>query len=118
LSPIHIQKDERIDGLVKLLTIPLRILVLIDKTIQDCIAKRGKKLSGLFRYNLKKEVSRPKAERIIEFFEGIYASFCYVGELSCILVLGLESKHREILELLNMSEEIFTAFGEIQDTMI
>jgi len=34
------------------------------------------------------------------------------------LVLGLESKHREILELLNMSEEIFTAFGEIQDTMI
>jgi len=118
LSPIHIQKDERIDGLVKLLTIPLRILVLIDKTIQDCIAKRGKKLSGLFRYNPKKEVSRPKAERIIEFFEGIYASFYYVGELSCTLVLGLESKHREILELLNMSEEIFTAFGEIQDTMI
>lgn len=29
LSPIHIQKDERIDGLVKLLTIPMRILVLI-----------------------------------------------------------------------------------------
>jgi transposase len=54
LTPIYIQKDNRIDGLVKLLTIALRVLVVIDKTVQDSIVRRGKKLSGLFRYNPKK----------------------------------------------------------------
>jgi transposase len=41
LTPINIRKDERIDGLVKLLTVPLRILVVIDNTLQDSVALRG-----------------------------------------------------------------------------
>ena len=118
LTPIHVQKDERIDGLVKLLTIPLRILVVIDKTLQDSIERRGENLSGLFRYNPKKEVFKPKAERIIEYFKGIYASKVAVGNQFYTSIIGLESKHREILSLLNLSVEIFAAFGAIQDTNV
>lgn len=116
LTPIHIQKDNRIDGLVKLLTIPLRILVVIDKTLQDSITQREKKLSGLFRYNPKKEVGKPKAERIIEYFKGIYMSKVVVGNQSYSSIIGLEEKHMEILGLLNLSVEVFATFGAIQET--
>ena len=116
LTPIHLQKDERIDGLVKLLTIPLRILVVIDKTLQDSIIKRGENLNGLFRYNKKKELAKPKAERIIEYFDGIYVSKVAVGNQFYSRIIGLENKHREILGLLNLSVDIYTAFGVIQDT--
>jgi len=116
LTPIHLQKDERIDGLVKLLTIPLRILVVIDKTLQDSIVKRGENLNGLFRYNKKKELTKPKAERIIEYFDGIYVSKVAVGNQFYSRIIGLENKHREILGLLNLSVDIYTAFGVIQDT--
>ncbi|WP_409340197.1 IS1634 family transposase [Methanospirillum stamsii] len=116
LTPIHIQKDERIDGLVKLLTIPLRILVVIDKTLQDSIAQRGENLSGLFRYNPKKELVKPKAERIIEYFKGVFVSKVAMGNQYFTSIIGLEEKHMEILGLLNLSVDIFTAFGVIQDT--
>jgi len=75
LSPIHIQKDERIDGLVKLLTIPLIILVLIDKTMLDSIAKRGEKLSGLFRYNPKKKSADLKLKELSNFLRGYMPHF-------------------------------------------
>ena len=116
LTPIHIQKDERIDGLVKLLTIPLRILVVIDKTLQDSIAQRGQKLSGLFKYNPKKELFKPKAERVFEYFIGVYVSKVTVGNQFYSSIIGLEDKHMEILGLLNLSSEIFAPFGVIQDT--
>ena len=116
LSPIYIQKDNRIDGFVKLLTIALRVLVVIDKTVQDSIMRRGKKLSGLFRYNPKKELVKPKAERIIEYFKGIFVSKVAMGNQYFTSIIGLEEKHMEILGLLNLSVEIFTAFGVIQDT--
>ncbi len=116
LTPIHLQKDERIDGLVKLLTIPLRILVVIDKTLQDAIAQRKENLSGLFRYNPKKKLAKPKAERIIEYFSGIYVSKVAVGNQFYSRIIGLEDKHLEILGLLNLSVDIYAAFGVIQDT--
>jgi transposase len=92
LTPIHLQKDERIDGLVKLLTIPLRILVVIDKTLQDSIARRGENLSGLFRYNPKKELDKPKAERIIEYYKGIYVSKVAVENQFFPVLLDLRIK--------------------------
>ena len=118
LTPIHIQKDERIDGLVKLLTVPLRILVVIDKTLQDSIACRGENLSGLFRYNPKKELIKPKAERIIEFFKGIYVSKVVVGNRYYSSIIGLEDKNIEILCLLNLSVDVFAAFGVIHETNV
>lgn len=118
LTPIHLQKEERIDGLVKLLTIPLKILVVIDKTLQDSIARRGENLSGLFRYNPKKELAKPKAERIIEYFKGIYVSKVAMGNKIFTRIIGLEDKHIEILALLNLSVEIFAAFGVIQETNV
>src|SRR5690606_31121719 len=110
LTPIHLQKDEWIDGLVKLLTIPLRILVVIDKTLQDSIAQRKENLSGLFRYNPKKKLAKPKAERIIEYFCGIYVSKVAVGNQFYSKIIGLEDKQREILSLLNLSVDIYAVF--------
>jgi hypothetical protein len=42
----------------------------IDKTLQDSIAHRGKKLSGLFRYNPKKELFKPKANGLLSTLMG------------------------------------------------
>ena len=75
-------------------------------------------MSGLFRYNPKKELEKPKAERIIEYFRGIYVSRVIVGKQSYSNIVGFEKKHMEILELLNMPAEVFAFFGHIQETAI
>ena len=91
---------------------------MIDKTLQDSIARRGENLSGLFRYNPKKELDKPKAERIIEYFKGIYVSKVAVENQLFTSIIGFEDKHMEILGLLNLSVEVFAAFGVIQKTYV
>ncbi len=98
------------------MTIPLRILVVIDKNLQDSTLQRGENLNELFRYNRKKDRTKPKTERIIEYFYGIYVSKVAVKNQFYSRIIGFENKHREILGLLNLSVDIYSAFGVIQDT--
>lgn len=115
LTPMFIQRDDRIDGLVKFLTIAMRPLIIIEKKIRDSIKKRGEGLSGLFEYNPTKIVINPKSERIIEFFEGVYLSITNFGEQVFYAVTGLNQKHREILGLMGIDLNIYAHMGTIQD---
>lgn len=114
LTPIYIQKDNRIDGLVKLLTLALRILGMIEIPIHDSIKKRGTALDGLFEYNPKKSLDKPKAERILECFEGIHLSTVEIGDQIFHTITDLSAKHREILGLMNIEIEAYEIFGRIQ----
>ena len=91
-------------------------MVVIDKNLQDSTLQRGENLNGLFRYNKKKDRTKPKTERIIEYFYGIYVSKVAVKNQFYSRIIGFENKHREILGLLNLSVDIYSAFGVIQDT--
>jgi len=115
LAPMFIQRDDRIDGLVKFLTIAMRPLVIIEKKIRDSIQKRGEGLSGLFEYNPTKVVINPKTERIIEFFEGVYLSITMFGEQVFYTVTGMSLKHREILDLMEIDLNIYAHMGSIQE---
>ncbi len=114
LTPIYIQKDNRIDGLVKLLTLALRILGMIEIPIHDSIRKRGNALDGLFEYNPKKSLHKPKAERILECFEGIHLSTIEIVDQIFHTITDLSPKHREILELMNIEIDAYEIFGRIQ----
>ena len=115
LAPIFIQRDDRIDGLVKFLTIAMRPLIIIEKKIRDSIKKRGEGLSGLFEYNPTKIVINPKTERILEFFEGVYLSITTFGEQVFYTVTGMSRKHREILGLMEIDLNIYAHMGSIQE---
>jgi len=114
LTPIYIQKGNRIDGLVKLLTLALRVLGMIEIPIHDSIKKRGTALDGLFEYNPKKSLVKPKAERILECFEGIHLSTVEIGDQIFHTITNLSAKHREILGLMNIEIEAYEIFGRIQ----
>jgi hypothetical protein len=67
---------------------------------------------------IQKKLAKPKAERIIKYFRGIYVSNVLVEKQSYSNIIGFEEKHMEIVELLNLSVEVFTTFGKIQETGI
>ena len=114
LTPIYIQKDNRIDGLVKFLTIALRVLGLLEIPIHDSLKKQGTSLAGLFEYNSKKSLDKPKAERVLEFFADIYLSTVKIGKKIYHTITGLNDKHREILALMNIGIDVYEMFGAIQ----
>jgi len=116
LTPIYIQKDNRIDGLVKFLTIALRVLGLLEIPLRNSIKKRGTSLDGLFEYNSKKSLDKPKAERVLEFFNEIHLSTVKVGKKIYYTITGLSDKHREILALMNIGIVVYEMFGTIQES--
>jgi transposase len=63
LTPMYSQRDDRITGLIRLPTIALRVLTLLE--VEDI------PLTGLYAGNPKRATRRPTAERLLEAFQDI-----------------------------------------------
>jgi len=61
----------RIKGLVRLLSIGLRILCLLEFTVREALQQRQEKLSGIYKGNHKRSTARPTAEMMLKVFRGI-----------------------------------------------
>ena len=107
LKPMYLQRDDRVQGLVHLLSIALRVLTLIECTLRQQLEARQESLQGLYPGQPKKTTLRPTTERILRAFKGIYLNtveqkdqvLCHVNELSDLQL--------HILRLLNLPSSIY-----------
>jgi transposase len=108
LSPMYLQSDERATGLVRLLSIGLRILTLIEHRARQQLADRKEKLPGLYAGNPKRATDRPTAEAMLQAFKGVYLSIVTLGEQVLYHVTPLSVVQGKILSLLDFSVDIYT----------
>ena len=80
LSPMYLQSDERATGLVRLLSIGLRMLTSIEYCARQHLADLNEKLPGLYAGNPKRTTDHPTAEAMLRAFKGIYLSAVTIGE--------------------------------------
>ena len=80
LTPMYLQSDQRATGLVRLLSIGLRILTLIEFRVRQQLAEQGGRLAGLYAGNPKRSTNRPTAEAMLEAFKNINLSVITIGE--------------------------------------
>ena len=71
LTPMYVQRDDHATGLVRLLSIALRVLTLLEFIGRRQLAAEGTKLAGLYAGNPQRTTDRPTAERLLEAFEDI-----------------------------------------------
>jgi hypothetical protein len=64
----------------------------------------------------KKSLEKPKAERILEFFEDIHLSTVEIGDQIYHTITGLSAKHLEILALMDIGIGAFETLGAIQQS--
>jgi len=108
LSPMYLQSDERATGLVRLLSIGLRILTLIEHRARQRLAELQEKLPGLYAGNPKRATDRPTAEIMLEAFKGIYLSVVTLGEQVLVHVTPLSQVQEKILSLLGFPVDIYS----------
>ena len=65
------QRDDHATGRMRLWSIALRVLTLVECVGRRQLAAEGTKLAGLYAGNPKRETARPTAERLLEAFEDI-----------------------------------------------
>jgi transposase len=108
LRPMYVQRDDYATGLMRLLSIALRVLTLLEFVVRRQLAADGATLAGLYAGNAKRETARPTAERLLEAFqevtltvvEGVHRVYRYLTALSPL--------QERILELLGFSSRVYT----------
>jgi transposase len=108
LRPMYVQRDDHATGLIRLLSIALRVLTLLEFVVRRQLKAAGATLAGLYAGNTKRETARPTAERLLEAFqevtltvvEGVHHVYRYVTALSPL--------QERILELLGFSSRVYT----------
>jgi len=71
LTPMDMQRDDHATGLIRLLSIALRVLTRLAFVGRRQLAAEWVKLVGLYADNPKRETDRPTAERLLEAFQDI-----------------------------------------------
>ena len=108
LTPLYISSEIRIKGLVRLLSIGLRILCLLEFTVRKALKNNKEKLSGIYKGNPKRSTENPSAEMMLKIFRGI----------SLVVININETKHAEVTTLTPAQERILKLLGVPASTYI
>ncbi len=108
LTPIYLQREDHIKGLIRLLSIALRVLTLLEFQVRRGLNTSNKKLSGLYAGNPKRKTSSPTAEQLLKAFKEINRIAVTVGSQVYFQVGQLSPLQQEILTLLEIPEDIYT----------
>jgi transposase len=107
LSPMDVQSDQRATGLVRLLSISLRVLILLEFSVRQHLADTKASVAGLYAGNPKRTTNRPTAEALLGAFKGIHLSLVTIGqELHCH-VTPLSEVLLHLLVLLDLSPVLY-----------
>lgn len=107
LRPMYVQRDDYATGLIRLLSIALRVLTLLEYGVRRQLAAQGETLSGLYAGNPTRQTARPTAERLLEAFQEVTLTVIEgVGQVYRHLT-SLSPLQERILELLGFSSRVY-----------
>jgi transposase len=91
LTPMYLERDDHATGLIRLLTIGLRVLTLLELSVRKRLAEEEAELAGVYAGNPTRSTARPSAELLLEAFEDI-------------TLIVIEEPHRRLRHLTPLSE--------------
>ncbi len=108
LRPMYVQRDDHATGLIRLLSIALRVLTLVEFVVRRQLASEEATLGGLYAGNTKRETARPTAERLLEAFQEVTLTVIEGAHQVYRHLTALSPLQERILELLGFSSRVYT----------
>lgn len=107
LRPLYLASDQRVKGLIRLLSLGLRILCLLEFSVRSQLHSQQQTLAGLYAGNPKRVTPRPTTELLLRAFRGITLTIMEIDQTRQRFISPLSELQRRILQLLNCSEEVY-----------
>ena len=107
LTPLFLTSTTRIKGLIRLLSIGLRVLCLVEFTVRKALQEQDEKLNGIYAGNPKRATARPTTEMMLRAFVGISLVIVSFGGINHHSVSPLNVLQLRILALLGSSSAIY-----------
>jgi transposase len=108
LSPMYVQRDEQATGLIRVLSLGLRVLTVLEFDVRRHLEAAHDQLCGLYVGNPTRVTSRPTAERLLEAFQDITLTKIEAAYQIHYHLTPLTQLQHRILSLLNFSADIYT----------
>ena len=108
LSPMYVERDDHATGLVRLLSLALRILSLMEFVVRRQLALQGAALAGLYAGNPKRATTHPTTERLLEAFQEITLTLVVEPHQTRRHLTALSALQQRVLALLEFTPTIYT----------
>lgn len=108
LTPMYLADEDRATGLIRWLSVGLRVLTLLEGVVRRRLQESGAQLTGLYAGNPKRATARPTAESLLRAFKGVALSFVTLAGQTYRHVTPLSELQRKILALLEFPDTIYT----------
>jgi transposase len=108
LTPMYLQDDRRATGLVRLLSLGLRVLTVLEFGVRRRLAAGKDKLAGLYAGNPKRATARPTAETLLAAFKEITLSVVTLGQHVHRHLTPLSELQQHILTLLDLPVDTYS----------
>jgi transposase len=108
LLPLYVQRDDHALGLIRLLTLALRALTLIEFVARRALVATGQSLAGLYDGNPKRCTAKPSAELLLTSFDNLtlFTQF-QQGHLIQRSLTPLNQVQTQVLQLLGLSPNLY-----------
>jgi len=107
LTPRSLEREDHATGLIRLWSIGLRVLTLLECGVRQHLARAQTKLEGLSVGNPKRSTTHPTAERLLEAFQGLTLTLIREGRRRRHLT-PLSRVQQRLLALLDFPVAIYT----------
>lgn len=108
LSPMYLEKDDHATGLVRLLSLGLRILSLLEYSVRKALALHNETLAGLYAGNPKRITNSPTAEKLLSAFKDITLTAIHHQDSVVYFLNPLSELQSRILHLLGFDDSLYT----------
>jgi transposase len=107
LTPLYLQDENRIQGLVHLLSVALRVLSLVEWVVREGLRKEGSKLEGVYAGQPGRKTTRPSAELLLEVMSTISVSMVEMNGQIHALLSPLTQVQQRLLQLWGMPADLY-----------
>ncbi len=107
LTPMYLQYESRIEGLVLLLSVALRLLSVLEWTVREKLQQNKKTLTGLYPGQPGRQAKRPSAELLLKAFAGISMAIVQAGSQETAHLTPLTALQKQLLVLWQLPRNLY-----------
>jgi|SRR3954468_8678523 transposase len=107
LTPLYLQYERRIVGLVLLLSLALRLLSVLEWSLQKKLQESGQPIKGLYPGQPGRKTKSPSAELLLEAFKGISLTVLLVAGQLVSYLTPLSALQQRLLELWDLPADLY-----------
>ncbi len=107
LTPVYLQDEERIRGLVYLLSLALRVLTLVEWVVRERLRQERTRLQGIYAGQPGRKTDRPSAELLLGVLKTISISVVEVDGRIHALLSPLTEVQKRLLELWDLPPDLY-----------